>query len=144
MYLAVKDAVSQSLQVLLLVVTAEDCVAKKDPRKLFLCDGQHAFGELVELQLQDLRLKVLHEPAEEWISGGSPDTTQNNLLFLHEPVEEWISGESPDTAQSNLLFLHEPVEEWISGGSPDTTQNNLWFLHEPVEEWITGGSPDTT
>ena len=87
-YLAVQDAVSQSRQMLLLIVTAEDCVAKKDPRKLFLCDGQHAFGELIELQLQDLCLKVLHEPVEQRVSGGSSDTTQNNRLVLHEPVEQ--------------------------------------------------------
>ena len=74
MYLAVEDAVAQSLQVLLLVVTAEDGVAQEDPRKLLLRDGQHALGELVEFQLQHLRLKVLHEPVEQRVIGGSPDT----------------------------------------------------------------------
>ena len=51
MYLAVEYAMSQSLEMFLLVVEAEDRVAEKDASELLLRDRRHATGELLELQL---------------------------------------------------------------------------------------------
>ena len=42
---------SQSLEMFLLVVDAEDRVAEQDASELFLRDRRHATGELLELQL---------------------------------------------------------------------------------------------
>lgn len=62
-HLFIRDAVPDVLQVSADVVHVG--VAEEDPSKVLLADGGHAFGVGEELDLEDLRLQVVHESAGE-------------------------------------------------------------------------------
>jgi len=105
--LLILDPLEQALQKDIILIRGQVCVPQQDFGKVQFANDTVALGELVELQLEHLRLQVVHEAVEVVIvdhpsapfpeevqlqGGGHHMTTLQSLAIVYIALLEKIEG----------------------------------------------------